>query len=231
MCMLTYAPPGATPAREHLLNGARLNPHGSGGAILVDGTGLLSVRCMDGDKAADLWLDMRQRFPDSHALFHSRYATADNVTDDNIQPVTRLDGLAVAHNGYLFPVDGDRSDTRVFAEELLPRWNLDAAADRSELELVLGAGNKLVILSADADHAEPAYILNEEHGHWHKGSWYSNTDYHGGEGHRAADIRRGVCGVCGRLAATRAAGGSYVCLHCQSLADQRYGWLSEGASG
>jgi hypothetical protein len=232
ICLITYAPPGVTPERDHLLNGVKLNPHGSGGSLLVpDGGGILTTRSMDGVSAVDMFLDLRKHFPAAHAVFHSRYATADNITEENIQPFVTDGDLAIAHNGYLFPVDSDRSDTRVLADELLPRWNLDIPLDRFELEIALG-WNKLVILSASPAYKEPVYILNEQQGVHEGDLWYSNEDYLGGEGHRAKALREDRCGVCGALWLQMSPiPGTRVCAHCQSLAEQRYDRLGEGANG
>jgi glutamine amidotransferase len=91
----------------------------------------------------------------------------------------------VAHNGILresaHPAKGDpRSDTRKFADEILPQQfkRLDRPGVRYALEQWLG-GNKLVILTTDPRYQCYAYILNESAGTWDDatGLWHSNTDF------------------------------------------------------
>jgi predicted glutamine amidotransferase len=111
------------PVREHLEHGARLNPHGSGFAL-----GYIAKHFTDPEKAIAQFMAHRERFLHLPALFHSRNATGDSpVTPENIHPfeVNLPWGKAfVAHNGYLFKHEGDRSDSRIFAEEILPLYNM-----------------------------------------------------------------------------------------------------------
>lgn len=83
----------------------------------------------------------------------------------------------------MLPIDvpkGDtRSDTRVFAEERLPRLGLgvlDKPKSRRKLEK-WASGSKLVIMTERADMRKPVYILNESSGEWHEGMWFSNSTY------------------------------------------------------
>jgi len=185
MCYLAAYPAGVMPVEEELENGVRLNPHGFGWSLGDDEVyrGLNAAAAMD----AFLW-GRRCGSADSDAIFHARYSTGTPHTLANCQPLALNDGTILAHNGALFPVSGDDSDTREFAEEYLPRWNLDSKADREELCSALGR-NKMVIKRP----GRPLLILNAGYGIWHAdGSWHSNADYTG-KSHLAAD----TCGACG----------------------------------
>jgi hypothetical protein len=83
-----------------------------------------------------------------------------------------------------------RSDTRIFAEDILPVqfrkfWRTPV---RERLENYLGNGNKIAIITTNpkfmtrdrgALSKEPfeLFIFNEELGHWHQNAWHSNTSY------------------------------------------------------
>jgi len=183
VCLMTYYPSGAMPVREHLENGAKLNPDGFGWAMLIDGMSLISRRGLDAEEMITDFMAHRMARLDGHALFHSRHATDTGSTVGNCHPFPLAGDprITVAHNGYLFEVaDGEtRSDSRVFAEDILPRCNLDDPAERAGLEAWLDT-NKVVILSGAPALAEPVYILNGKLGVMlDDGTWHSNADYTG----------------------------------------------------
>lgn len=187
ICYMAYFPPGVMPVREHLDNGARLNPHGFGFAM-----GYLGMHYMDADEAVTEFMAHREQFSDIPALFHARNATGDSpVTPDNIHPfqvnmATDWGYLFVAHNGYLFRHEEGRSDSRIFAYEILQRYNLDDPGSRALLEQRMGP-NKAVII-----HPDGAYILNAHLGiSSPDGTWHSNTDYLG-----ISHLRDGQCPQC-----------------------------------
>ncbi|MEY8019178.1 class II glutamine amidotransferase [Mycobacterium servetii] len=187
MCILSYLPPG-TPADVHgLFNGGANNPDGHGWAI-VAGEEIVSAKSLELVDALDEFVEARERYPDGPALFHSRWATHGSVRVDNVHPflVGGSRRTVVAHNGILpkgaHPLAGDdRSDTRKFAEEILPRQyrRLDRAGVQRALSRWCGLGNKLVILTVDPRYRNHAYIVNEDAGQWDAatGIWHSNDDY------------------------------------------------------
>jgi len=215
MCLITLLPPGVMPVRAHLVHGIEFNPHGSGFAIqLPDGTQRV-WRHLNGYAILDDFIDQRRKYPDGYALFHSRYATAGNpVTIANVQPLVLADDApwgrqsVLVHNGGLFPAEGEASDTRVFLDEILPKWNLDR--DLDELEQALGR-NKMVLQPAAG---EPV-VLNAHLGvALPDGTWHSNRDYCG-ESHLAPD----QCGSCG--AALPGAPPATLCDECRKLFEGR----------
>jgi hypothetical protein len=211
MCLITCLPPGVMPVREHLDNGALLNPHGSGFAV-----GSIIGRFMDSDRAVRDFLVVRRLHRYEPAVLHSRNAIGDSpVTEGNIHPF--LSGnAAVFHNGYLFPHDGERSDSRIFAEEILPRYDLDDGISVALLEARMGP-NKAVILRP----GKPAMILNHQLGiRLPDGTWHSNSDYLGISHHVP-----GFCPQCGTATDEKP-----VCASCEEQAQRRRALLMRGTS-
>ncbi|MFE9575373.1 hypothetical protein ACFYO1_03225 [Nocardia sp. NPDC006044] len=185
MCILTFVKPGVDPDLDALHGGALANPHGHGYAIITGDT-ITVGRDMDPDAVIAEFAAVRERFPDGPALFHSRLATHGVAAVENCHPfLVGGDARTVlAHNGILpdevHPGPADpRSDTRIAAEDLLPRQpfgSLDSWAGRDHLERWLRT-DKMVLLTVDPSYRHQAYIFNERHGHWEQGSWYSNHSY------------------------------------------------------
>lgn len=224
MCLLSYYPPGSMPVREHLANGARFNPDGFGWAMLAgeDQGGLVSVRYLDAATAISDFMAQRDCHPDAPMLFHSRHATDTGATVANCHPfpLGTDTGTAVAHNGYLFPVtEGEeRSDSRIFAEEILPRYDLDDPFQFDYLERWLDT-NKVVVLSSSPAHEKPVYILNARRGvQLGDGTWHSNPDY---TGTPQDDTRCRACGGGDLLGGLSLATGGELCKQCVTAMDYR----------
>lgn len=188
MCILSYLSPGVDVDEDGLMNGGISNPHGHGWAITAGdhiqmGKSLDIVEALEGFSAA------RKANPGGHALFHSRWATHGSVSTANVHPfnVGRQSGLTVVgHNGILpaaaHPAKGDdRSDTRLFADEILStRYRrLDKKRAMTALADWIGSYNKLVVLTVHPRYRSNAYIVNESAGNWDSatGLWHSNFDY------------------------------------------------------
>lgn len=195
MCILSYLPANVRGDEMDLLNGAIANPHGHGWAI-TNGDHILMGKGMKAENVIDEFADMRKRYPAGHALFHSRWATHGNVDTDNCHPfyVGGTNGTArtstgltvVGHNGILPCIphhDDKRSDTRLFADEILSTKyrRLDKKRAFEALTGYIGRANKLVILTVDPRYRQNAYVVNERAGHWDSGTgvWHSNYDYVG----------------------------------------------------
>ncbi|MFI9410133.1 class II glutamine amidotransferase [Nocardia gamkensis] len=185
MCILTFVKPGISPDLDALCNGALANPHGHGYAIVTDDA-IAIGRGMNAAAVISEFAQVRERFPDGAALFHSRLATHGPRTVENCHPflVGGDERTVLAHNGILpsnvHPRLGDqRSDTRIAAEDFLPTQpfgSLDSWAGRERLERWLGS-DKMVLLTVDPTYKHSAYIFNEGYGHWDGGIWYSNRTY------------------------------------------------------
>lgn len=211
MCLLTFIPTGAAPDVDALRIGAHANNHEHGFAI-----GTVTGRGMRAEEVIDEFLRARAERPDAPALFHSRFTTHGTIGPDHCHPfrLGKDRQTVIAHNGILpqrvQPGPSDqRSDTRIAAEEYLPRHPFgspDSHRGRRGLESWLGA-SKLVLLTTNPAYAHHAYIFNEHAGIWDGGIWYSNSGYRPDRrlwlsmcGHcRTIDpLRRGrYCGTCG----------------------------------
>lgn len=181
MCLLCVMEPNNTPTREQLLNAAEANPHGFGFAIMTDDR-ILTGRGMNAEEVIDRFLHIRQGFPDSWAMFHTRYTTHGTTSKANCHPF-RVAGdpdIVLAHNGVLplNPAD-DRSDTRLFAEEWLPELGIESLDDETTFAYLehWAKGSKIAIFSRSEVLEHSVYILNEHLGHWKDGIWWSNYSY------------------------------------------------------
>jgi glutamine amidotransferase len=185
--MLSYFPAGIMPNETHITNGAELNPDGHGFAIVTGSRGnqrLMIHKGMDSAEVIARFMETRAKHMDGPALFHSRIATSGltDVTGCHPFKVGSDNRTVVAHNGILFnPAPTSlKSDTRIFAETMLPRFgSLDRPRKFAQLEKFAGPGNKLVILTVNPARRRNAYIVNAEAGHWEQGQWHSNWDFEG----------------------------------------------------
>jgi hypothetical protein len=212
MCLISLYPPGVMPDEQHLANGAELNPDGFGFSVQTPDGPLHTAHSLHGDQMLDWFGEQRKLFPRGWAIFHSRYTTGSPVTVNNCQPVPLDDGSVLAHNGALFPTEGKRSDTRIFARDHLPHWDL--AADLGDLENRLGR-NKMVVLPPAGDPT----VLNRHLGiTLDDGTWHSNCDYTG-TSHIAAE----QCSACGKAVPGLPA--ARLCATCQGAYENRRGIL------
>lgn len=185
MCLLTFFPGGTLPDVQALANGTTFNDDGHGYAIVDrERSRILTGRGMEANEMIDEFATVRDMYPDGPAMFHSRMATDGSVNLLNCHPfVVGGDPRTVlAHNGMmpLRPKAGDpRSDTRIVAEDYIPRsyGSLRRRRARLAFERWLTRYNKVVILTVDRRFRENAFILNQESGIWVKGIWYSNDGY------------------------------------------------------
>jgi len=183
VCLLCFSPAGTVPNRADIETACANNPDGFGFAIRINDT-ILTSRGLDATKVIDKFFALKTAYPNSEALFHARLATHGTINNENCHPF-RVQGdkrLVLAHNGILpmsIPADGSRSDTRIFADDILPAMGigvLDSYSGRLALEDWLGT-NKIVILSTHPELKKSYYILNEQEGVDDNGVWYSNCSY------------------------------------------------------
>jgi len=184
MCMLCVIPPQVLPSREKLENSALNNPDGFGFAIAIPSENRIHVeRTMNADDSINAFLAMRAKYPEGYAIWHARYATHGSTTLDNCHPFyVGSDGLTVlAHNGVL-PTEelkGDlRSDTRIFAEDILARIGGVTALDNPQIYNMLedfSTGSKIAVLTVDPRAKYDLYLLHENKGKIDDaGVWWSN---------------------------------------------------------
>lgn len=141
---------------------------------------------MSAKRSIARFLYLREKYPDGYAIWHSRIATHGVKNESNCHPFpVGNDGLTyLAHNGVL-DVDqlatDKRSDSRVFAEEILPAIGGVCSLDNGTIWKMVSkwaSGSKLAILTLDPKAENQLYIINESSGTWDEHRiWWSNT-YH-----------------------------------------------------
>lgn len=180
MCLLIATTGSARPSKKALRRAAIQNPDGFGYAVIGDGR-IYTYRSMDAEETIKSYFEVRDEFPNSNSIFHLRITTHGATNIENCHPFRVNDDVVMGHNGML-PIKEDkgRSDTRIFAEDWLPEFDLgdllDTQDGMAELENFAGA-SKLAFLNTSSLLRKSLYIVNEELGHWDNGVWYSNNSY------------------------------------------------------
>jgi hypothetical protein len=114
-------------------------------------------------------------------VLHFRIATHGKIGIENCHPFYAGPDSAIVHNGIINNIgattSGERSDTRIFAEEFLsylPRNWYRNIGTRRLVEALIGY-SKIVMLNTDG-HVE---IINPEYGEWDKetGRWFSGSSW------------------------------------------------------
>ena len=185
MCLLVVCEPNGIPKQEELHAGACSNPHGYGFAI-VAGDKIISERSMSAKKSIKRFLELRAQYPNDYAMWHARYATHGVKNEANCHPFKVGDSelTYLAHNGVLDVAipDGDkRSDTRILAEDILPKIGGVASLDDDTIWSMLSkwaSGSKIAVLNLDPSAGSQMYIINENLGSWDSnGVWWSNSSH------------------------------------------------------
>ena len=185
MCLLVVSSPNSTPRKKDLDNASCNNPHGFGYAVIA-GNKIITGKGMSAKKVIKEFLEVRKKYPNSYAMYHARFATHGVKNEENCHPfqVGGSDLTYLAHNGilpvHIEPTDR-RSDTRIFAEDILPAMGGITALDDVNLYSMLekwSAGNKIAVFTLDPNAQYDCYIINEDLGHWdNEGNWWSNDGY------------------------------------------------------
>jgi hypothetical protein len=184
--MISYYPPGVMPVRKELENGLEVNTEGGGHAVIAPDGGMLTSKSLDGGRALDEFMNLREKYPEGPAVFHSRLSTGSAVSLANTHPIP-VGGdpeTLLFHNGDLstmISVAEGESDTARLAADWLPHLDLDDWTHADSIEWVMTRTNsKAVILTSNPRWREQAYIYNR--GQWlltPEGALHSNADYLG----------------------------------------------------
>lgn len=183
MCVIIAQPKGTHLDKETAKISWDHNPDG-GGFAYVDDDGVMQLeKYMEFEPFWKAFENARSLFPKRDFLLHMRIATHGSVVIDNVHPFIVNENTVMAHNGIIHGVpkdlEGDRSDTRVFIDEVLPElpanW-LDRKYLVDMVEEWIG-WSKLAFLTNDDRLEGQLYILNEYKGEVHDGMWFSNSSY------------------------------------------------------
>ena len=185
MCLLVVSSPNSTPRKKDLECASCNNPHGFGYAVIA-GNKIITGKGMSAKKVIKEFLEVRKQYPSSYAMYHARFATHGVKNDDNCHPfkVGGSELTYLAHNGILsvdIAANDMRSDTRIFAEDILPAMGGITALDNSNLYRMIegwASGSKIAVFTLDPSAEYDCYIINEDLGHWdNAGNWWSNDGY------------------------------------------------------
>jgi glutamine amidotransferase len=141
---------------------------------------------MSAKKSIKRFMELREQYPNGYAMWHARYATHGVKNEQNCHPfqVGDDEGTYLAHNGVLdvaIPHGDRRSDTRVFAEDTLPKLGGVNALDDDTIWLMISkwaSGSKIAILTTSTTAKYPMYLVNENLGTWdNEGIWWSNQSH------------------------------------------------------
>jgi glutamine amidotransferase len=178
------AKPNAMPTDDQLTCACANNPDGFGYAVHTGKT-IITGRGMNHDDVIDRFLTVREKYISGWAMFHARFTTHGETVKENCHPF-RVGGSTetiLAHNGILsnvkIPTGDKRSDTRVFAEDLLPkRLNILDNKKRFKKLEKWASGSKVAVFTTDRRLNKAVYIINEKLGNWdNEGLWWSNGSY------------------------------------------------------
>jgi glutamine amidotransferase len=185
--MLCVVPPNVLPSREKLENSALNNPDGFGFAIVIPRENRILVEhTMNADKSINNFLEMRAKYPEGYALWHARYATHGSVDESNCHPfwVGKNKDTILAHNGVLptlEKVEDKRSDTRIFAEDILEKIGGAPALDNDQMWNMLedfSSGSKICVLTTDPNAKYQMYLMHADKGNYDtSGVWWSNEGW------------------------------------------------------
>lgn len=173
MCNIIYQPKTLNIKREHFINSAEWNPHGTGVAFPGGDKGIHIIRGMNIDVKTVITLNGIHR--DSRPVVtHFRYATKGAKILDNCHPFELLtraeDGFALVgfHNGTIKQIDAkeELSDTNLFFSNYLkPLLKQDRTLIHKYefqvlLSQILGYNNKMLFL----DEQGNVVIINKIQG-------------------------------------------------------------------
>jgi glutamine amidotransferase len=175
---------GQVPDYNSIVNASNNNPDGFGYAIHY-GDRIVTSRGMNAQKTIDKFFDaLDGAGTDFVAMYHARITTHGDSIIENAHPF-RVGGrkdIILGHNGMLpiHPKKGDRrSDTRIFAEDILPSLGVESLDNNDSFKRLEGwaAGSKLAILTNAPELRDSVYIVNEHLGDWDQNVWWSNSSY------------------------------------------------------
>ena len=185
MCLLVVSSPNSTPSKKDLECASCNNPHGFGYAVIA-GNKIITGKGMSAKKVIKEFLAVRKQYPASYAMYHARFATHGVKNEENCHPfpVGGSNLTYLAHNGILevdIPTNDKRSDTRIFADDILPAMGGVKALDNPNLYRMLekwASGSKVAVFTLDPAADYDCYIINEDLGTWdNEGNWWSNDSY------------------------------------------------------
>ena len=179
MCIAILVKAGTTVPLDHLREGARANPDGCG-LGWVENNKVQMFKTMSFDTWLIKYLDVLERLGNIQMLIHFRITSKGDTTVEMCHPFQVDDNHILIHNGTISSIPkkslvNGRSDTAVFAEELLRNLPVGWESNASILHILeeyVGYSKVLIL-----DSNNNVTFLNEGLGHWRDDVWYSNKSY------------------------------------------------------
>ena len=180
MCIIIYQKDASIPVKaEWFKNSADSNADGFGMSFLNDGK-LEIYKTMDFNEFRLYYRKMSDENPKSPFLLHFRKNTVGLNSLENCHPFKIKGDVAMMHNGgisnVVVPKLGTKSDTNIFATEVLDNLPLGWESNKAVLRLLKTfiAYSKLAIMNKKGEVS----LVNEGDGHWYEGLWMSNYSYY-----------------------------------------------------
>lgn len=181
MCIMIYKPAGTRLTKQELERCWDNNPDGGAIMFLTKGGAFNIKRSMEKGP----WVKHALRHMDKTLWIHARFTTRGANTLKNTHPfwMNQAKTHLCMMNGTVkgLPDEDDRSDTRIFCEEILPSLPEGWLDNPSLFELVRGyihtEGSTFSTKMMFIDRTGRTWIINENYGHWHDGAWFSNDWY------------------------------------------------------
>lgn len=180
MCILLIKPKGIDLPNDEILHQCWVSNSNGGGFAFVDKQQVSIKKYMDETAMMEELNAMREQLKNTTALLHFRIATHGSAKIDNTHPFQINPVCAMGHNGVIQATipdkdDGDISDTRKFAEQILKTMPVGWEKNKGLTTMLLNfvRYNKVGFIFGDDTYI----ILNEKDGYWDEGIWYSNKSY------------------------------------------------------
>ena len=178
MCIIAVKPANKTITRRTLKNCFISNSDGAGIMWANENKLWIEKGFFGFRKFYKRFRELELTCPDSDFILHFRIATSGGIRHETCHPFRVHNKLAFVHNGIFSNLGETKmSDTQVFNRDILqklPPNFLDMNKAREEIfDYIVTSLSKVVFLDNNGKHI----IVNEEHGIWDEGIWFSNYGY------------------------------------------------------
>ena len=178
ICIIAVVPAGQTITRRTLKNCFTGNSDGAGIMWAYGGRLWIEKGFFGFRKFYKRFRQLEAVCPKSNFVLHFRIATSGGIRADTCHPFSVHDKLAFVHNGIFSNLGTTAlSDTQIFNQDILqqlPPNFLEMRRAKKEIsDYITTSLSKVVFLDNKGEYT----IINEEHGSWDEGLWFSNYSY------------------------------------------------------
>lgn len=177
MCIIAVIPEGKQFSEQELSTCWKNNDDGGGFAYVKDGKVQIRKGFMDKESFSKALNSLHGKYgATSPFIIHFRIRTHGAMDKERTHPFRLEDGSALAHNGILSGpgmTDSVKSDTQLFIERFGSLLSKEIVRREKQVIGKAIGFNKFAILHPDATFT----IVNDHHGTWDSGRWFSNSSY------------------------------------------------------